>query len=65
MPGDLAKSWESDLLKFLKARGVVRPTEAGIARFDGHTESWTQSSVRASSILELMSMVHAYELNGG
>jgi len=58
MDGHLTRQWERDILDTLRRRGALRPVEAGLERFDGHTESWVRASLPASSISELMEMVH-------
>jgi len=61
MPGDLARQWERDILAAVKRRGAVRPKHAGLAPFDGHTESWKRTSLPVESLSALRAMVRADE----
>ena len=61
MSGDLARGWERSILAALKRRRSVRPMDAGLERFNGHTESWTRASLPVESLAELRAMVRADE----
>jgi hypothetical protein len=59
--GDLARNWESAILRMLRASSaVVAPTEIA-GKFDGYTESWARASYPATSIRELKGAVEANE----
>ena len=61
MDGDLARQWETDILRMLqKKKAVVGSTEIA-GKFTGYTESWMKSSFPASSLKELMEKVRLAE----
>lgn len=64
MDGDLARQWETDILRMLrKKKAVVGSTEIA-GRFTGYTESWLRESFQISSLKDLMQLVRQDEENG-
>ncbi|HUX46531.1 MAG TPA: zinc-ribbon domain-containing protein [Desulfosporosinus sp.] len=62
MDGSLVYDWEQSILLSLKKRGVVLGTENAKGKFDGYTESWSKDSFSASTLKELMDLVHEDEI---
>ena len=63
MNGDLARQWETDILRMLrKKKAVVGSTEIA-GRFTGYTESWIRHSYPVPSLKELMESVRSIEDN--
>ena len=61
MDGDLARQWETDILRMLrKKNAAVGGTEIA-GRFTGYTESWMKHSYPVSSLKELMNLVQDNE----
>ncbi len=57
MDGDLARNWETDILRVLrKKHAMVGSTEIA-GKFTGYTESWMTASFPVSSLKELMQLV--------
>ena len=61
MNGDLARQWETDILRMLRKKGAIVGTTEIAGRFSGYTESWMKSSFPASSLKELMEKVRLVE----
>jgi len=61
MDGNLARAWESAILKTLHVQGVVadRTTEGG--KFSGYTESWPRDALPVTTLRELMDLVELSE----
>jgi hypothetical protein len=55
--GQLAKDWESKILKYLRTHGAIIAKDAGIEKFDGYKESWLRASFPATSLKELRALV--------
>ena len=61
MDGDLARQWETDILRMLrKKKAVIANTEIA-GKFAGYTESWIKESFPVRSLKELMEFVRALE----
>jgi len=61
MEGDLARQWETDILRMLrKKNAIVGGTEIA-GRFTGYTESWMKASFPVNSLKELMGIVRSEE----
>lgn len=57
MNGDLARQWETDILRILrKKKAVVGSTDIA-GKFTGYTESWLKNSYPVDSIRDLMRLV--------
>ena len=57
MNGDLARQWETDILRMLrKKKAVIGSTEIA-GKFTGFTESWVKHSYPVKSLKELMNLV--------
>ena len=64
MDGQYIYQWEQDILKMLKARGALFAKDVpDVPRFTGFTESWQTSSLKVSTIKQLMDMVYEDELD--
>jgi hypothetical protein len=61
MKGELAKSWESSILRMLKAKGADLSNERVAGKFDGYSEAWSKSTFEAKSIKELMRLTEEFE----
>ena len=61
MNGDLAKQWETDILRMLRAKGAKLGNYEIAGRFSGYTESWMKHSYPATSLKELMNLVQDNE----
>ncbi|MBU6213996.1 MAG: hypothetical protein KGP01_06090 [Actinomycetales bacterium] len=53
MDGYLARNWETDILVWLRNRGI--PQAPGT--FDGYTKSWSDRDYQATSLAEIMYMI--------
>ena len=61
MNGDLARQWETDILRMLrKNHAVIGSTEIA-GKFTGFSESWMKESFPVKSLKELMGIVRALE----
>jgi hypothetical protein len=61
MEGDLARQWETDILRMLrKKKANIGGTDIA-GRFSGYTESWMKESFPVNSLVELMELVHREE----
>jgi hypothetical protein len=61
MNGDLARQWETDILRMLRTKKAVISNTKIAGRFTGYTESWTKNSFPVKSLKELMVFVRAIE----
>jgi len=61
MPGDVAYGWEQSILKALTDRNVSLSPAHIAGTFSGYTESWIEEDFPASSLKELMALVHGDE----
>jgi hypothetical protein len=61
MNGDLAKQWETDILRTLRAKGAKLGNHKIAGRFSGYTESWMSNSYPVKSLKELMNLVQDNE----
>ena len=61
MDGNLTLQWETAILKMLKDNGADLSNENIGGKFDGYTESWSQSKFPVKSIKELMKLTEEYE----
>ena len=61
MNGDLARQWETDILRMLRKNNAVLGSSDIAGKFTGYTESWMKSSFPASSLKELMEKVRLTE----
>ena len=63
MDGDLARQWETDILRMLRRKKAVVGSTEIAGRFTGYTESWLRESFQISSLKELMQLVRLDEEN--
>jgi hypothetical protein len=61
MEGDLARQWETDILRMLRKKNAVVGSTDIAGKFTGYTESWMKHSYPASSLKELMNLVQDNE----
>ena len=61
MNGDLARQWETDILRMLRKKNAIVGSTEIAGRFTGYTESWTKNSFPVSSLKELMEIVRSNE----
>ena len=61
MPGDVAYGWEQSILDSLIDRNVSLSPSHIAGTFSGYTESWIEEDFPASSLKELMALVHGDE----
>jgi hypothetical protein len=61
MEGVLAQGLERKLLNALKMRGAEFSKTVNSDKFDGHTETWTRSSLNVGSIKQLLDWVYGDE----
>ena len=61
MDGDLAKQWETAILRMLKAEGADLTNKEIAGKFDGYSEAWSKSTFPVKSIKELMRLTEAFE----
>jgi len=55
--GDVARSWETEILRMLKRRGASFTADKERGKFTGFSESWTKTSFSATSLSQLMRFV--------
>ena len=58
MDGFLTRDLETAILRAVERRGGIRAHKSGHIKFDGYSESWTQSSLSAQSLKELINWVY-------
>ena len=61
MDGDLARQWETDILRILRKKSAIVGSTEIAGRFTGYTESWMKNSYPATSLKELMKLVQDNE----
>jgi hypothetical protein len=61
MKGDLARQWETDILRMLRANKAEVGRTDIVGKFTGYTESWLKQSFEVKSIRELIDFVRQYE----
>ena len=61
MEGDLARQWETDILRMLRKKNAVVGSTDIAGKFTGYTESWMKHSYPVSSLKELMNLVQDNE----
>lgn len=61
MNGDLARQWETDILRMLRKKNAVVGSAEIAGKFTGYTESWLHDSLPITSLRGLMDLVHADE----
>ena len=59
--GLLAMSWETSILRMLKAKGADLSNDAIAGKFDGYSEAWSKYTFNAKSIKELMRLTEDFE----
>ena len=63
MDGLITQKWERDILKMLKLRGADLKNSKVVGKFDGYSESWSNSTFPVNSIKELMRLTKEMEEN--
>lgn len=63
MDGQSTKSWETAILRMLRAKGADLSNEKIAGKFDGYSEAWSKSTFEVSSIKELMKLTEEFEGN--
>ena len=63
MDGQLARNWETSILRMLRAKKVELGSEKIAGKFDGYSEAWSQSKFPVKSIKELMRLTEEFEEN--
>jgi hypothetical protein len=61
MEGDLARQWETDILRMLRRKGAALANSEIAGKFTGYTESWMKASFPISNLKELMQLVRTDE----
>ncbi len=61
MDGHLTRSWETAILRMLKAKGADLSNEKIAGKFDGYSEAWSKSTFEVKSIKELMRLTEEFE----
>jgi len=61
MEGDLAKSWETTMLRFLASKELRLSQKKAFDKFDGFSESWLQSEFEVTKLKNLMDLAAEYE----
>jgi hypothetical protein len=61
MNGDLARQWETDILRMLRKKSAIVGSTEIAGKFTGYTESWMKHSFPVSSLKELMNLVQENE----
>ena len=61
MDGDLARQWETDILRMLRQKNAAVGGTNIAGKFTGYTESWMKESFPVNSLKELMEIVRAEE----
>jgi Probable Zinc-ribbon domain len=61
MDGFLAKTWESAMLRMLKAKGADLANGEIAGKFDGYSEAWSKATFQVGSIKELMHLTEEFE----
>ena len=63
LAGDVAKKWESSILRMLRAKGADLSNSKIAGKFDGYSEAWSQNKFPVDSIKQLMELTEGYESN--
>jgi hypothetical protein len=61
MDGLIARQWETSILQMLKRHGAKLGPEEVAGKFDGYSGAWLADSMPATSLKELMDLVHEDE----
>ena len=61
--GQVAKDWESAILRMLKTKGADLSNDKIAGKFDGYSEAWSKSTLRVNSIKELMQLTEELDDN--
>lgn len=61
MDGSITTDLETEILRSLQRRGALFGHKAGIAKFDGYSESWLKDSLQVHSIKQLIDWVYQDE----
>jgi hypothetical protein len=61
MDGFLTHQLETNCLKALEKRGAILGHKAGVAKFDGYSEAWTNASLKVTSIKQILDWVYEDE----
>ena len=61
MDGQLAREWETSILKMLRAKKVELGSDKIAGKFDGYSEAWSKSKLPIKSIKELMRLTEDFE----
>ena len=61
MDGQLAREWETSILKMLRAKKVELGSDKIAGKFDGYSEAWSKSKLPIESIKELMRLTEDFE----
>ena len=61
MEGDLARSWETTMLRFLASKELRLSQKKAFDKFDGFSESWLQSEFEVTKLKNLMDLAAEYE----
>ena len=61
MDGYLTRDWETSILRMLKNSGASLGVAGSDDRFDGHTESWLETTYPVEGLRELMDLVEDFE----
>jgi hypothetical protein len=59
--GLLAMSWETSILRMLKAKGADLSNAKIAGKFDGYSEAWSKNAFEVTSIKELMRLTEEFE----
>ena len=58
--GDLARQWETSILRMLKAKGADLSNPKVAGKFDGFSEAWSKATFEVKSIKELMKLTEEF-----
>jgi predicted GIY-YIG superfamily endonuclease len=61
MDGQLARDWETSILKMLRAKKVDLGSDKIAGKFDGVSEAWSKAKFQVKSISELMRLTEEFE----
>ena len=59
--GQLARDWETSILKMLRAKKVDLGSDKIAGKFDGFSEAWNKAKFQVESIKELMRLTEEFE----
>jgi len=57
MNGDLARQWETDILRMLRSKNAIVGRNEIAGRFTGYTESWMKNSYPVKSLSDIIEAV--------